>query len=226
MRTINKALFLDLDGTLITTKSGRVFAEDKDDWKFNKNILSRIEKYVNDGYYVMIVSNQGGIEAGAVKLNDFRHKIRRVVNDLIVETGLPVSRVGYRFTVTNNPEDFYRKPNPGMAYDLALAYILNLSQCLMVGDASGMIRKQSEVYRDESSPTGWSHKSGEHLSDKEKDCITFFGVNTGTLTIRDFSDSDFQFAMAAGMAYSDIHDFLLGVAPVRGERHYNQTFNI
>jgi bifunctional polynucleotide phosphatase/kinase len=140
LRTINKALFLDLDGTIIVTKSGEIFAKDKDDWKFNENIISRIEKYVDDGYYVMIVSNQGGIETGVVKLNDFRIKIRKIVNEIIINTGCPMSRIGYRFSMSNNPEDYYRKPNPGMAYDLAMAYILNLSECVMVGDASGLWR--------------------------------------------------------------------------------------
>jgi DNA 3'-phosphatase len=217
---------LDLDGTVIVTKSGEIFAKDKDDWKFNENIISRIEKYVDDGYYVMIVSNQGGIETGVVKLNDFRIKIRKVVNEIIINTGCPMSRIGYRFSMSNSPEDYYRKPNPGMAYDLAMAYILNLSECLMVGDASGMIRKQVDVYKDISSPTGWSHKSGEHLTDKEQKSITFFGTSTGTLTIRDFSDSDFRFAMNTGMFYSDISDFFLGVPALKNVPFYNKSHNI
>ena len=213
MRTVNKALFLDLDGTVIVTKSGRTFAKDKDDWMFNQNILAKIEEYVDKGYYLMIVSNQGGIEMGYTSLNDFRQKLRKVVNDIIVHTGIPFSRVGHRFSVTNNPEDFFRKPNPGMAYDLALAYILNLKDCIMVGDASGKVRKSTTVYYDEGSPTSWSHKNGTHITEQELKKLNVFnteGNKYGTIVEQDFSDSDYQFALNAGMVYVDIEGFLRG----------------
>lgn len=208
MRTINKALFLDLDGTVIVTKSGKTFAKDKDDWQFNKNVLARIEEYVDKGYYIMIVSNQGGIEMGHVSLNDFRQKLRRIVNDIIVTTGVPFSRVGHRFSVTNNPEDFFRKPNPGMAYDLALAYILNLKDCIMVGDASGLARSKEMIFRDLSSPSEWSRGDGSHVAFKELDDISENLGNTGYLIKRDFSNSDAMFAKNAGMGYIDIETFL------------------
>lgn len=210
MRTINKALFMDLDGTIIVTKSGRTFAKDKDDWQFNGDIVKKIEEYVDKGYYLMIVSNQGGIEMGHVSLNDFRMKIRKIVNEVIVATGIPFSRVGYRFSITNNPEDYYRKPNPGMAYDLALAYILNLNECMMVGDASGIVRSSTNVFFDESSPTKWSHGSGVHLLEKEAKHV--YRMNEadkfGRLIVRDFSDSDYKFAKNAGMSYIDVDKFL------------------
>lgn len=201
---------MDLDGTIIVTKSGRTFAKDKDDWQFNGDILKKIEEYVDKGYYLMIVSNQGGIEMGHVSLNDFRLKIRKVVNEVIVATGIPFSRVGYRFSITNNPEDYYRKPNPGMAYDLALAYILNLKECVMVGDASGKIRSTTNVFYDESSPTKWSHSSGIHLLEKEAKFVTRTSetYRHGQLIVRDFSDSDYKFAMNAGMSYYDVDKFL------------------
>lgn len=212
MRTINKALFLDLDGTLIVTKSGKTFPVDKDDWQFNKNIIECIEKYVDAGYYIMVVSNQGGIEAGIVKLNDFRQKIRKIMNDLIVATGLPLSRVAYRFSVSNNAEDFFRKPNPGMAYDLALSNILNLSECVMVGDASGKIRKRRIVIAGSKKGT-WYYADvtpavlvpGEDFAKHEFEST---GTHSGEMLIRDFADSDLKFAKASGMKYYDIEEFL------------------
>lgn len=221
MRTINKALFLDLDGTVIVTKSGEIFAKTKDDWQFNKNILQKIEEYVDKGWYIMFVSNQGGIETGTVKLNDFRQKIKAVTNEILITTGCPFQRLGYRFTVTNNPEDFYRKPNPGMAYDLALSYILDLSECIMVGDASGRIRKQILTYRDLSSPTHWSYENGEFLAPKEASMVQENIGNTGYLITRDFSNSDFKFAMSSGMAYIDIEDFLANTRePIKNQTKY------
>lgn len=207
MRTVGRALFLDLDGTLIVTKSGKTFAENKDDWKFNRNILERVEKYVDMGWFIMIVSNQGGIELGHVLLNDFRHKMRQVTNQIISATGCPFARIGNRFSMSNNPEDFYRKPNPGMGYELALSYILNLNESIMVGDASGKVRKKETVYGDSESPTKWSWRDGKNLTAEQAKRVIPGGL-MGTLETRDFSDSDLLFAEACGMEYIDIENFL------------------
>lgn len=209
MRPPNKALFLDLDGTIIVTASGHTFPTAKDDWKFKEGILHKIEQYVEAGYYIMIVSNQGGIEAGHILLNDFRQKMRQVVDRIIVSTGCPFSRLAYRFSMSNNIDDFFRKPNPGMGYDLALSHILNLSQCLMVGDASGKVKRVSPVFKDASSPSSWSYKEGQHVSSPDAKLITVDPIGvTGTIYFHDHSDSDLKFALSCGMSYIDVEEFI------------------
>lgn len=207
MRPVGKGLFLDLDGTVIVTKSGKTFPKNKDDWQINGSIMQKIEKYVDEGYFIMIVSNQGGIELGHVLLNDFRHKLRQVTNEIIKGTGCPFSKIGSRFTMSNSPDDLYRKPNPGMGYDLALAYLLDLSQSLMVGDASGKVRRRENVFNDESSPSGWSYTDGQHVSEEDTLRIDSRGL-IGYLEFKDHADSDLKFAQACGMKYTDIEDFL------------------
>ncbi len=209
MRAVNKGLFLDLDGTIIRTKSGKTFPVTKDDWEFNGDILKRIEKYVDMGWTILIVTNQGGIEAGHVTMNDFRHKIRKIIGEIIVATGCPFSRIAYRFSISNNPDDFYRKPNPGMGYDLAITHILNLSESVMVGDASGKCRRREVVYKDESSPSNWSYKDGQYLAavDIPRVMPDALGV-TGMAEFYDHADSDKKFAQACGMKYIDIETFL------------------
>lgn len=205
MKAIGKALFLDLDGTVIVTRSGSTFPKSKDDWQFKEGIMDKIDTYVERGCYIMIVSNQGGIEAGHVLLNDFRQKIRQVTNEIIVQTGCPFSRLGYRFSMSNNPDDYYRKPNPGMGYDLAMAYILDLSQCLMVGDASGKVKRTEQVYEDKTSSSGWSYRNGQNVSQAHAADII---MSRGIIEFRDHADSDLKFAKACGMTYLDVDDFL------------------
>lgn len=207
MRPVNRGLFLDLDGTVIITKSGKTFPVDKDDWQFNPGILERIEKYVDLGWTILIVTNQGGIEAGHVIMNDFRQKIRKIIGEIITSTGCPFSRIAYRFSMSNNPDDFYRKPNPGMGYDLAMSHILNLSESIMVGDASGKLRRKETVYHDESSPSGWSYKDGQFVAQVDVIRIAQY-LTSGILEFYDHADSDLKFAKACGMTYIDIQDFL------------------
>ena len=55
-------LFCDLDGTLIETISGETFPKGIWDMKLRFDVLDSIKKLNPE--YVLIVSNQGGIESG------------------------------------------------------------------------------------------------------------------------------------------------------------------
>ena len=61
-KTDYKILFADLDGTLITTASGKTFPEGIWDMKLRFDTLEAIKKLAPKR--VFIVSNQGGIEKG------------------------------------------------------------------------------------------------------------------------------------------------------------------
>ena len=65
-------LFCDLDGTLIETISGEVFPKGIWDMKIRFDVLDAIKKL--NPKYILIVSNQGGIESGFVDGRDFRRK--------------------------------------------------------------------------------------------------------------------------------------------------------
>jgi len=129
MKGLNKALFLDLDGTIIKTKSGETFSKDINDWEFISGVLPSIKRFSDQGYVICIVSNQGGIELGHVteefittKLNTIRSEIEQYIGQAI--------NVGYCPVM----EHYDRKPNPGMAYYFARALYLDLRQSIMVGD--------------------------------------------------------------------------------------------
>ena len=61
-RNVDKIAAYDMDGTLITTVSGRVFAKDMNDWKIlYPEVPAKLRKLHEDGYRIVIVSNQAGI---------------------------------------------------------------------------------------------------------------------------------------------------------------------
>lgn len=126
----NKALFLDLDGTIITTKSGDTFAKNIDDWKFLPNVLNRIKFYADEGYIICIVTNQGGIELGYITKEDFEAKFSAIIAEIeqFIRTDVNALYCMYM-------DGYYRKPNPGMAYQLAQELSLNLKNSIMVGDS-------------------------------------------------------------------------------------------
>ena len=57
-RPLRIALF-DLDGTLITSKSGRRIAQDGSDWVFfGSSVPAVLQRYATEGWIIAIVTNQ------------------------------------------------------------------------------------------------------------------------------------------------------------------------
>lgn len=129
---MNKALFLDLDGTIIKTKTGKTFPKSINDWQFIPNVVSRIGLYHAAGYKIFIVSNQGGISLNYLTEQDFITKITNICTAIEKELKLPTNVISFQYC--KEMEDYNRKPKPGMAYELAMEHELDLSHSIMVGD--------------------------------------------------------------------------------------------
>ena len=68
----SKIAAFDLDGTIIKTKSGRVFPKDKNDWVFfNDNVKKILYNLCNNNYKIVIFTNQKGIGNDKKKKEDF-----------------------------------------------------------------------------------------------------------------------------------------------------------
>jgi D-glycero-D-manno-heptose 1,7-bisphosphate phosphatase len=140
---MNRALFLDLDGTIIKTKSGKDYPIDTNDWEFMPAILTLIKKYNDEGFIIIIVSNQGGIEAGIVDAVKFDEKFDKIRNEIAQYTGENVNGMYCPFL---NKDHYHRKPNPGMAYTAALKLELSLRNSIMVGDMDSDAKFAKNAY--------------------------------------------------------------------------------
>ena len=130
-------IFADLDGTLINTISGETFPKNIWDMKFRYEVLDKIKEIKPE--YVMIVSNQSGIESGFISESDFSTKIECICRT-IREYCHCICYAMY--CVTNDKSDPCRKPNTGMLEYLTEKYVGDdfdyiKSMSLMIGDASG-----------------------------------------------------------------------------------------
>lgn len=132
-----KIIFADLDDTIIKTKSGQIFPKGICDMEFRFDVLNKIKEIHPD--YVLIVSNQGGIENGFVSADNFHSKseyIRRSVSEYC-ECECHCVYCSY-----NDKSHPWRKPNTGMLEFLSEKYVGDdfdyiKSVSLMIGDASG-----------------------------------------------------------------------------------------
>ena len=74
----------DMDGTIITTKSGRVFPIDSKDWRllYENRTVKKLQTLYNEGYKIVIITNQAGLASGKLKLDDFQSKVEGIVKAL------------------------------------------------------------------------------------------------------------------------------------------------
>ncbi|KAM7413561.1 hypothetical protein PAMA_020776 [Pampus argenteus] len=122
----------DIDGCIITTKSGKVFPTAPDDWKIlYPEIQPRLASLLKKGYKVVFFTNQMGIARGKLRPEVFKSK----VEDILTSLQLPV-----QVFVAAGP-GIFRKPVMGMWNYLCEkandGVPVNKTQSLYVGDAAG-----------------------------------------------------------------------------------------
>ncbi|CAL1286760.1 unnamed protein product [Larinioides sclopetarius] len=101
-----KIAAFDLDHTIISTQSGRVFPTNIDDWKIMyAEIPGRLKKLHGEGYKIVIFTNQKGISRGRTSSTDFKKKVQRIVQKL----GVPIQ------AMVSTGSGKYRKPNTDAA---------------------------------------------------------------------------------------------------------------
>ena len=132
-----KVIFADLDGTLIKTISGEIFPKGIWDMQIRFDVLDKIKEIKPT--YLLIVSNQGGIESGFVDKYDFKSKSEYISRAIREYCDCECYAM---FCETNDKSDPYRKPNVGMLENLLEKYVGDdfnyiKQKSLMIGDASG-----------------------------------------------------------------------------------------
>ncbi|XP_029964020.1 bifunctional polynucleotide phosphatase/kinase [Salarias fasciatus] len=128
----DKIAGFDIDGCIITTKSGKVFPTAPDDWRIlYPEIQPRLASLLKKGYKVVFFTNQMGIAKGKLRPEVFKSK----VEDILSTLQLPV-----QVFVATGP-GIYRKPVMGMWNYLCEkandGVTVDKTQSLYVGDAAG-----------------------------------------------------------------------------------------
>lgn len=135
MKKLNeyKYLFSDLDGTLIKTATGGIFAKDCTDFRIRKDVVDKIKEMYDEGRLeaIFIVSNQGGIPK-YMSLEEFWAKENAITAFIECYTGCDIQASS---CTSLDPADHRRKPNTGMLESKVGEW--DKPDCLMIGDASG-----------------------------------------------------------------------------------------
>lgn len=125
-----KGLLLDVDGTVRKTKSGEIFPTTPDEIELLPNRREVLQKWLDDGYQLFFVSNQGGIHGKKLTAEDAQACFDKTAELL----DLPITAMRFCPHKAFPVSCFCRKPMPGMAVSLAHEFKLDLTQLHMVGD--------------------------------------------------------------------------------------------
>lgn len=141
-----KILLTDLDGTIRKPKSAEKFINDPDDQEIIKHADEALTHYHNNGWLIIGITNQGGIEAGHKTLEDAKRE-QQITLKLVPEMShiyfCPDMRGLHCWKITRDSESLvkqetaeefgsFRKPGAGMIR-LALQYY-SPTDCCFVGD--------------------------------------------------------------------------------------------
>jgi len=137
----DKIYGFDMDGTLVNPKSGKKFPSGRNDWVWildDDVVVEKLKKEHDNGYKIVVFTNQAGIKKGKTNRGDIEGKIM----DLAKELGFPLQA----FVATT--EDVFRKPNC-TAWDYMIRHHNggvkpDLSKCKYIGDAAGRPKTKSE----------------------------------------------------------------------------------
>lgn len=133
---MNKAVFLDRDGTINVEKHYLYRIED---FTFLPGVLDGLRLLQNAGYILIIVTNQSGIARGYYSEDDFSNLNKWMINEL-EENGIHITEVYYCPHLPDAKIDKYRKmcacrkPALGMFEQAVKDFDIDLSDSWAIGD--------------------------------------------------------------------------------------------
>ena len=137
-KVLNKALFLDRDGTLIKTVP---YLHKIEDVELLEHVIPFLLTHQAQGYVLIMVTNQSGVARGFYT-EEVMHGVNAFVIKLLVEHGVVIKAC---YHCPHLPEDAAvleyqqecacRKPLPGMLLQAAQDHDIDLATSIMLGDS-------------------------------------------------------------------------------------------
>jgi len=145
---MNRALFLDRDGVINVEKE---YLYKIEDFEFIDEIFDLCKYYRDLGYLIVVVTNQSGIARGYYSKEDF-DRLTVWMKEEFLKNSITIKDV---YCCPHHPEISgecsCRKPKPGMLFDAAKEYDIDLRSSLLIGDKerdieAGLNAGLSETY--------------------------------------------------------------------------------
>lgn len=126
---MNKAIFLDRDGTIIIDKH---YLYQKEEVEFLPLAIRAMKRLQDAGYQLFIVTNQSGIARGMFSEKDM-HQVHQHMKEILNKNDIQIIDIAF---CPHAPKDNCqcRKPKPKMIIDLIKKYNIDPLKSYMIGD--------------------------------------------------------------------------------------------
>ena len=126
---MNRAVFLDRDGTLIVEKN---YLHRPEDVEVFPGTGAALKKLADAGFMLIIVTNQSGIGRGYYTMAD-AERVNTRVGEILARDSVHFGKIYIAPEAPDQPSRG-RKPSPQFLFDARDEFNLNLAQSFMVGD--------------------------------------------------------------------------------------------
>jgi D-glycero-D-manno-heptose 1,7-bisphosphate phosphatase len=138
---MHKAVFLDRDGVINRgfIVDGKSYAPRKiEDFKLLPFVIQSVEKLINNGFLVIVITNQPDIANGLLDIETLNLMHEKLI------TKLKLTDI-YFCPHSKNENCECRKPKPGMIYSAVKKYKINISNSFLVGDRASDIEAANAI---------------------------------------------------------------------------------
>jgi D-glycero-D-manno-heptose 1,7-bisphosphate phosphatase len=126
---MNRAVFLDRDGTLIVDKN---YLSRPEDVALFPGVAPALHRLQTAGYQLFVITNQSGVGRGYFTLADVERVNHHLENEL-ARQGVRLVKTYFAPEAPDQPSRG-RKPSPQFLWDARDEFNLNLAESFMVGD--------------------------------------------------------------------------------------------
>ncbi len=131
-----KLIIFDVDGTLVSTKSGATFRKRAQDWQWMPGRLEKLHALKAQGIRMAIATNQGGVAFGYFEVTDILRELQAMARIAgIPKGGLYICYTHPKASIEQfRAVDNRRKPGPGMLLESMRDFEASPEETLYVGD--------------------------------------------------------------------------------------------
>lgn len=130
---MQKAIFLDRDGVINNTKD-KYYVYKKDDFYLNKDIFKSLKQYLDNGYLLIVISNQGGISKGIYEKADVENLHLFMLNELKKEN-IKITEIYYCPHHNKIENCICRKPNSLLIEKAIARFNIDINNSYFIGDS-------------------------------------------------------------------------------------------
>jgi len=127
-----KVAFLDRDGVINKKQAKGDYVTSVKRFELNEDIFNVLKRLTEDGFKLIVITNQRGISRGLMTENDLG-AIHELMELELQKRGIEILDIF--FCPHGHNECLCRKPKPGMLQAAAEKYNINLAESVLISDS-------------------------------------------------------------------------------------------